>query len=32
MDELMKGVKKGMGRRGMRFMEAGREWRFPGPR
>ena len=29
-DALMKEVKMGMGRRGMRFLEDGREWRLPG--
>ena len=27
---VMKEVKMGMGRRGVRFQEEGREWRFPG--
>ena len=27
---VMKGVKMGMGRRGVRFQEKGREWRLPG--
>ena len=30
MDEGMKEVEMGMGRMGVRFMEGGREWRFPG--
>ena len=30
MDALMKKVKIGMGRRGVRFQEEGKEWRFPG--
>ena len=30
MDAVMKEVKMGMGRRGMRFMEEGREWKLPG--
>ena len=30
MDGVMKEVKMGMGRRGVRFMEDGREWRLPG--
>ena len=30
MDGLMKEVKMGMGRRGMRFLEDEREWRLPG--
>ena len=29
-DAVMKVVKIGMGRRGVRFMEEGREWRLPG--
>ena len=27
---VMKEVKMGMGRRGVRFLEDGREWRLPG--
>ena len=30
MDAVMKEVKMGMGRRGVRFMEEGREWKLPG--
>ena len=30
MDGVMKEVKMGMGRRGVRFLEDGREWRVPG--
>ena len=30
MDAVIKEVKMGMGRRGGRFMEEGREWRLPG--
>ena len=30
MDAVMKEVKMGMGRRGVRFQEEGREWRLPG--
>ena len=30
MDGVMKEAKMGMGRRGMRFLEDGREWRLPG--
>ena len=30
MDGLLKQVKMGMGRRGVRFLEDEREWRFPG--
>ena len=30
MDGLMKEVKMRMGRKGMRFLEEGREWRLPG--
>ena len=30
MDAIMKEVKMGMGKRGVRFMEDGREWRLPG--
>ena len=30
MDAVMKEVKMGMGRRGVRFQEKGREWRLPG--
>ena len=30
MDAMMNEVKMGMGRRGVRFMEEGREWRLPG--
>ena len=30
MNEVMKEVKMGMGRRGVRFLEDGREWRLPG--
>ena len=29
MDEVMKDVKMGMGRMGVRFLEKGREWRLP---
>ena len=29
-DAVMKEVKMGMGRRGVRFQEEGREWRLPG--
>ena len=29
-DEVMKEVKMGMGRRRVRFQEEGREWRLPG--
>ena len=29
MDEVMKEVKMGMGRRGVSFLEDGREWRLP---
>ena len=32
MDEVMKEVKMGMGRRGVSFREDGREWRLPGER
>ena len=28
---VMKELKMGMGRRGVRFQEQGREWRLPGP-
>ena len=31
MDAVMKEVKMGIGRRGMRFQEEVREWRMPGP-
>ena len=31
MDGVMKEVKMGMGRRGMVFLEDGREWRLPDP-
>ena len=30
LDAVMKEVKMGMGRRGVRFQEGGREWRLPG--
>ena len=30
MDTLIRDVKMGIGMRGMRFMEVGREWRLPG--
>ena len=30
MDTMMKGVRMGMGRKGVRFMEHGREWRLLG--
>ena len=30
MDAVMKEVKMGMGRRGVRFLEEGGEWRLPG--
>ena len=30
MDVVMKEVKMGMGKRGVRFLEEGREWRLPG--
>ena len=30
MDGVMKEVKMGMGRKGVRFLEDGREWRLPG--
>ena len=30
MDAVMKEIKIGMGRRGVRFLEEGREWRIPG--
>ena len=30
MDALMKEVKMEMGRRGVRFLEDGREWKLPG--
>ena len=30
MDEVMKELKMGMGRRGVRFLEDVREWRSPG--
>ena len=30
MDTVMKELKMGMGRRGVRFQEEGREWRLPG--
>ena len=30
MDAVMKDVKMGMGRRGVRFQDEGREWRKPG--
>ena len=30
MDAVVKGVNMGMRRRGVRFLEDGREWRFPG--
>ena len=30
MDEVMKEVKMGIGRRGVRFLEDGKEWRLPG--
>ena len=30
MDRVMKEVKMGMGRNGVRFLENVREWRFPG--
>ena len=30
-DAVMKEVKVGMGRRGVKFMEEGGEWRLPGP-
>ena len=30
MDGVMKDVKMGMGRRGVSFMEDGREWKLPG--
>ena len=30
MDAVMKKVKRGMGRRGVRFQEEGREWRLHG--
>ena len=29
-DAVMKELKTGMGRRGVRFQEGGREWRLPG--
>ena len=29
-DGVMKEVKMGMGRKGVRFLEDGREWRLPG--
>ena len=31
MDGMMKEVKRGMERRGVSFLEEGREWRLPGP-
>ena len=30
MDAVMKELKMGMGRKGVRFLEEGREWRLPG--
>ena len=30
MDTLIRDVKMGIGMRGIRFMEVGREWRLPG--
>ena len=30
MDAVIKEVKMGIGRRGVRFLEEGREWRLPG--
>ena len=30
MDAVMKELKMGMGRRGVRFLEEGREWKLPG--